>query len=1352
MNEGGGVQTAGVQNGADFITGAITADGKLYVWSNKNSTPAEIKYGLLGNSDKVQPSDKFIAVYSGYGNNIFAITATGKLIRIQYNDGDKQYQQYRYDTFNDGTANVVNWEVAPENSVANDVTFKPAEAKENEPAAVSPDLGKATFYVWGVRVSGADTDPGTVEVNGGDDTEYNSLVKSNAIGDVYRIMGLPATSGDTPREGDDAKLPVTGTRDGKFLSDNGTAKSFKPVFKYGKDADYASYTIMTDAQWNNMFSMRYVVDNNGVGIEITPKKSSKGYKIAMEFYVARYNSETNFSGTSSTEYTDNAQYYDYKPCRVTFTIADTPTVKTFEAFDSGNGGKSSLPLLDPNNEYNKNYSVAVQDVSSGVVALLRTMGVQDSDINGDNGVMSKVIAAMNVGDKGFPAKSKIGLGNLTYYLGNDVDTRYYTDVYQYLFTDRDGDIVKISKLASGMMTGGQTANSITGDTVPVHITNIDTGIVITENNTVAGLLAKIAAEFDNVYGIYNVVVTENAETHTAVLAFDYDVMTFTANYQSGFVAYGDGGVSDFQTVEESAARVWANVNANVSPASYNANFAGIADEQINNFTDARYIAAVFSQPSLRISHDYAGNKLDTVYTGNFGGNNKYTEAFKEPIVVGDSVTINLDKYFDTRSGDILYAYGGASSTAAFTDFENLFTDQTGALDQANRPVKVVALTQSTLTVTPTTALPIDLDIQIKRYSNSQRTEGFGTDEAPDETLTINLVFGNIVDFTFQKSNTQNTSEYDAEYMITKTETIDVISGGRFVTIGAAGQSELSTSKIEELLKKVKISRPVTFSNNDVFSVTPVTGSNTAFTITPLSSGVGYIQFTASILNKSLVFTVAINVSSVTTFNTEADTVTVVEDKYIAVDDIKSKLEQKNKFNANIGNYKVLYNDVANPDAAPSERKYNALYFTNSQGVEETPIFVKNAVFESADSKKYSIRIISSNNASSVQELYYLHIRFTSDINAATYADAADGTVIEAVFPVKSGKALLPVSVNIDAKDLNASTVTGSLPSGQLASDVVNLHIVDGSIQISLTELLTAASVQIPNGYTVVILRTDVETAKYFGYRTDANKQNIIITPNYNTPDVGNEDVPYGPELEVSASNGTLHTVITFNVSVSGILTVLPVMQENGVIGYGNIWIYSALIVFGVLALIFIIRLIVYWKKRAKQRAIIKRNQELIRMRDRIHAKGTAATREQMVKTKLKMGDPKYAKMMNEMRKNRQEENGGVILENSDIAATTVDTKSKKKKKKKGGKKTVAELKAELEAKKAAFAAAQAQSAQPVDPFVQDVPLDGGAFDAPGGDFAAPNGDFGGVDGDFGGAQSIDGGEIIFDATDMNDGM
>ena len=88
---------------------------------------------------------------------------------------------------------------------------------------------------------------------------------------------------------------------------------------------------------------------------------------------------------------------------------------------------------------------------------------------------------------------------------------------------------------------------------------------------------------------------------------------------------------------------------------------------------------------------------------------------------------------------------------------------------------------------------------------------------------------------------------------------------------------------------------------------------------------------------------------------------------------------------------------------------------------------------------------------------------------------------------------------------------------------------------------------------------------------------------------------------------------------------------------------------------------------------------LIRMRDKVHNSAAATTREQIVKTKLKLEDPKYAKMFNDMRRDKEAQTG-ITLDNS-MVAQKVDDKieaGKKAKKKKKGKKSIDDLKAELE--------------------------------------------------------------------------
>ena len=125
----------------------------------------------------------------------------------------------------------------------------------------------------------------------------------------------------------------------------------------------------------------------------------------------------------------------------------------------------------------------------------------------------------------------------------------------------------------------------------------------------------------------------------------------------------------------------------------------------------------------------------------------------------------------------------------------------------------------------------------------------------------------------------------------------------------------------------------------------------------------------------------------------------------------------------------------------------------------------------------------------------------------------------------------------------------------------------------------------------------------------------------------------------------------------------------------------------------------YWKKKAAQKRIIRKNQMLIKMRDKVHGKGDSVKKEQLVQTKLKLEDPKYAKMFNEMKKEAEESK--ITIEDA--------PKKGKKNKKKNGKKSLDELKAELAAKREEFNKMQMDGMNDVSMPVEDIPVDPASF-------------------------------------------
>lgn len=1366
-----------VKNQEGYITGALDDDGVIHAWSNGIGEKQLIYVGDPNNP--ASKKEKFAAVYSGYGEILYAITVSGKLVRITKNSAGDGFDQYVYDEFyywketqqgatiTTELTKIENWAV----DKTNKVEFTVPTVAENAPTAqkVAPDLGNATFYVWSATASapavaeGEQALPSTVKINGGAQTAYKPLVSDNKIGDAYRIVGLTA-----------ADASINYLKADNLTNDDSQLTYYAPKFYFDSKDNGTDGILMSTAQQQNMFTYRPVYGENGegVGIYIEPKQSSKGKNIRVDFYIARYNSYGKYSNAANG---DNAIYYDYKQCSIIFSIADTDSVVTYSAYVPGETsdthGPSNIPLLDPNNLYNTHYSLAVQDVSTGVNELIKFLTGKDTEVN-DN-FKTAVMTEMKK-DKGFPDKAKIADGDLTYYLNADDLNKYNNDktnandyAYQFIYTDRDSERIMLINSGTNTSIMSSSAVGVTGkvETITVKIEYLPSSYGITNSNANlaaenfgATLVKTIATDFDNRYGLYDFAYT--TESGKNYLSFKYDVVTFTATGATGMISYGSGETTsvtgyDTGTSNARAAASFRSYTLNtctyeadkgyyVAPTTYDTRNHPTAN--VNNF------AYVYSMPTLRLK----GAKIpaNTDKNGQAGGTkNTFTETHddkqREPLYVGDTYTIRLSDYVDKTTDQnvkISFSFNNKVANDELAKFSGQFKDYTGH----NMPV--VTLSANTILVHPTTAAPINFTVEVQRFANADQTKHFiDADNRVDEKIYLTFNFNNIVGFDMTKNTQAKT-----EYLITETITVDLFGEGEGVNnagrpfvdiVGANNASLAGTAAAANAYRVLKSNAQIygISSSEDgkpdgekLFTYTNPQNSTdkTKFTITPKRSGSGTILFSPNIYDKSVSFKLDINVSAVTELG-DNNKLTIIDDQYITVSELNEALRSANSFNDDVkdGKYRILYDDPT------------AIQWEDEDGNSGKPPFVDRVVFESKDTDP-TIRVVSSNSTTQQSKTYKMIVRYTNaDSTVASYADAPAGSIIQIVIPVVSGK------IKLQDKDKGGDliAVIDCRNPGKDNWWKTEGERLDTRVTIELQYLLNLDNTEAPDQYKIFLVSADSAATEYFQYDKGAGDRSIEITPKMNTPK--------NYELNVSVYQEGKNTtkVLSFEISVTGILTTLPVMtNDDGIIGYGNIWLYSTAIVFGVLFIIFMIRFIVYMRRRSKQRAIIKRNQELIRLRDRMHGKANAASREQLVKSKLKMEDSKYAKMFNDMRRDKEEESG-VALVNSDLAATA-DKKTKKKKK--GGKKSVAELKAELAAKKAAFAAAQAGNAQPVNPFATEVPLDGG-FVAPDGGFAdgggyaadggyAPN-DGGFADGGDFGAQSIDGSEIIFDASDMGDG-
>ncbi|MCM1368322.1 MAG: hypothetical protein NC184_05910 [Roseburia sp.] len=1324
-----------VQNEKEYITGALTQSGRLYVWSYNTTTNTptgvtEIKFGssLKSDPNNYTPNDynRFAAIYSGYGNNLFAITKLGKVVRITYSGGS--FVQTVYDEFKtDAADTAANWTVdTPVNgNVNNNIVFRSVkENDENE-----PDLGSFTLYVDGgyasapsVQLNGRNTTTGAGKLNYYG-AARNSLVLTNKTGDVYRILDYNFDSQVQCLDG-------TSTPGREAL---------KPQFYFN-----GSTTPMTESQQKNMFTYKVVYSmSNGVGIEITPIRSSKGGTITAEFYVARYDCAENFKITADASPTQGSAIdsrsgvvdgkellYDCKKCTVKFEIENTEAYLSFKGFrdvTEDGTGNASLPLLDPNNSHNNKYSVAVQDVSGGVTALAGYLLRNNSDVAN---FVNDIVAQMKAQDVGFPSSDHIKLGNLNYYLGATEAARVYGNEYLYLFTDRDGDLVQITPNARITMIPTRSAptTAVEGTYKRIEIT-----VPISSYTLKTGVAANINTDFDNVYGLYDI------EIDGSNLKFKYDIAFFEAKGATGLVGYSGTTPDSYSTVNDASnAFLSATVNA-VEYSRYNASYVPdttATDSASRKALNKQSAVAVFSQPTVRIlDHEeiYGSATPNDGYTGAeaiYGNTYTVTRA----LGVGETLTLRLEEFVKSAGAYIHFSYNNLATSASYTAFNTQFENDAVVLNASG----------SEITVSPVECHDIDFTVHVQRfYGGSTLTAFAGGNERVSLSFHINVNDDGIKNFKVNEGAT-------TKYHISRTSKIDLMGGG-----------EAINNKLIDLDAKYKdkvVISDLRSADTSILTVSPsgTDISGTEFNVSPVSSGTTFVQFVASIYDRTAVITLTFDVSGLTELGGE---IQLIDTTYVAVDLIVNQLRQANSFNSEIERYTVLAKDV---DAETGISK--AIYFTDASGVELTaaagypngyPKFIKSVSFVDTDTSHPRIRIVPDNDQVETSGVYNMRVRFVrDDFTSYEQAEASSVAIIQTNQKISSTRMIVPdiddpEDENEAHKGGNVFTVwldvdnitdghrsdSGNINSNWIAYGSNTDTVVHIPVQMLLSELGNGT----PEDFRIFLVSSTSDAVKYFNYSYDTDATNVVITPLYNTPD----PITVNVSVSKNTAGSDMRLMLAFRVNIDGISTTLTKKE------YTVAWIVAFFSSLGVLMIIFLIRMIVYWRKRAKQRAIIKRNQELIKMRDRIHNKTASATREQIVKTKLKMEDPKYAKMFNDMRKEKESETG-VTLENSPLASISTSKSKASKKKKKGGKKSLAELKAELEAKKAAFA--QAQNGEVVNPFVGEVPIENQDFGNQnfgdqgfgGQDFATPVDEFA--------PQDLDGNAIIFDAPDPSDGM
>ena len=1390
-----------VKNDKNYITGILRStnpttktESELWVWNNYKQDPVRLYYGGVTAASDVNYYNQFVKLYSGYGSKLFALTRLGQVVMIEFVPGPEgqegeqgRYVQTIYDSFSNtpNGAAVNNWSVAAEseNKAANNVSFTAGTEKDFEGSDL-PDLGIYTITVNDAGVK--EIDDGRYIVLNDNSGVYKgtrqSLVTENTIGNVYRIINptadasiitVPTTSNGL--ENTTTGVPVDGLAVGGI-----TISSFEPKFYW--TADGATFNrandLLTDdlvgiapspdgdgwTRVGNMFEYKFVNvtqsgteagDPNVTGISIKPLQSTKGGRIKIEFYIGRY---ATTGGSGTTGHASETQiFYDYKLCTFDFDVLNTPAYKHFEAFGA-TGNTANIPLLDPNNPFNRAFSVAVQDVSGGISKLIEQFFSEGPLLDPTlEGAIYQSIAESD--SLGYPAASRITDGKLGYYL-NETDRAKYNGKYQYLFSDRDADRITIRTTGGNNIAsdGGGNAVTCAKDTVSVSV-HMQT---VTEQEVADKLLRDITYKFNNVYGLYDISITKSGDKY--MLNFKFDIVRYTATGSTGTLAYrAENKVNDYITNEDAASNEWYTFSYDFNEYfMYGSNFKVDTGKDYDMYNSAgSSIAAVFSQPSLIATYD------GTTYYGENDGTNKFTVSYANlapTMVIGkvsEPLQIPLSRFVSTTGSYIMFSYADANNK--YSQFNNQFPDETGTIDS------VVTLTRNMITVTPMSTHSLVFTVAIQRFHTDDTTQTTFEDTENifadgNEKIYIRFEFPEFKPFTFSWNPNATAPT------LTSNGTIDLL--GEDVNAVNAGTRFLTLEPGEDYRSRIYISQ-LQSSNTSVLTVQNIATprNTTKFNFYTQGSGTTVVTFVLTLYGESKTCRINLNVSAITPITDEIELVDV---SIIYVNTLLTELKRANAAFNEIENFTILYTDPA-----------NAVYFVNSEGEVEKPKWIGGVSFLDTDPALNNprMRIEINENENDTRGNYTMYVRYVNKTAAyTTYAQAEeDGApILETAQPIKSSRRVVPgedgdsiLTIRIDTDNLDDRRSTTGSEKGMwyAVGDGDDIEIrVPSAYLLKLLE-----DVSNVEEFEIFLVSAPMEASEYFSYGYSVARDYVTIRPIRNTPlDEFGVQQAITINVSVSSTLGTTDTrfIMSLRVTVTGISETLS--KER----YTTIWIVAFFSSFALLFIIYLIRMIVYWRARAKQRQIIKRNQELIKLRDRMHNKSTSATREQIVKSKLKMQDPKYAKMVHEMRQERQgAENGGVVVEGGmgmgamgfgmtepapGMPGAAPAGKGKKDKKGKGGKKkSIAELKAELEAKKMAFAQAQQNPQAAPPPFGADVgampvdaqpmdaqPIDAQPFGAPGGFGADPFGAPGGFGADpFGAPQDIDATGIIFDAPD-----
>ncbi len=659
-----------------------------------------------------------------------------------------------------------------------------------------------------------------------------------------------------------------------------------------------------------------------------------------------------------------------------------------------------------------------------------------------------------------------------------------------------------------------------------------------------------------------------------------------------------------------------------------------ADDYSNLLTNYFHV-----QSTLRMSDKFTTEDGDPIYGQ--AGKNEYrytysdgsTTSIRVGTVQNKNIEIKISDFFDdvSEASGIKFAYNGRTGDTAFREFESTF----------NPLIMDATLSADTFTFTPKEAGTSEIKLSAGRFYG---TANFGDAETIDIYVTVIAVPQN-----FKRRD-------DVSSVTMNSRTYSLVATDRFVL------DDPSIAEIEY----------VNVTDN---SVVRVSYTDSAATFTARKSGVVNVSFTVRVYNTVLTDSFSLIVEDIA----QMDNVYAVSNtKNIYIDDVERFLRAANA-SSNIPEDLVLDRENETDD---SQGFYFQQYLISEDGGSEwteVPLtdlpYISSARIRTDTTGQHLRLELRSVGSQDILNPTRVVMNFRSESSGKVYSAAAQfAPANQLIQNDDKSPFIFEIEYGKDFENQDTETISPSRTDGNTV--LLPLRYLTAMMPNSVDyEKATISFVSAQTGY---------EEFFALDRTTTAAGDCISITPLYPTKTLDNDYVTVNVSIRDDSGTGYL---LSFYVRITGIRIDLDKNE------YGDILLIAFLCSFGFLFIIFIIRMGIYWKRKADQRRIIRKNQMLIKMRDKMHNNKTAAPREQIVKTKMKMDDPKYAKMFEQMRAKKEAETG-ISLENSAVAkkakqkTKAAEKNSAKGKKGKKGKKSIEELKAELEAKKMAFAQMQ----------------------------------------------------------------